>query len=271
VPRRNKTVLAQSTVLLTGATGGLGEALARALAARGARLLLTGRRQEVLDELAGELNATAWACDLASREQVAELAGRAVAAATDVLVANAAVPANGLLPDLTQDEIDRMLEVNLRAPIALARALAPSMIARGRGQMVFMSSLSGRAASPASSVYAATKFGLRGFGLSLRADLRPHGVGASVVMPGFVREAGMFAESGVKLPRVVGTSSPAEVVAAVLRAITEDRAELDVAPLSMRAGATFASVAPEVAAAVSRRLGSERIAAEMVEGQRDKR
>jgi short-subunit dehydrogenase len=271
VPRRNKTALAQSTVLLTGATGGLGEALGRALGAHGARLLLTGRRQERLDELAGELDATAWAYDLASREQVAELADRAIAAGTDVLVANAGVPANGLLPDLTQDEIDRMLEVNLRAPIALARALAPSMIARGRGHMVFMSSLSGKAAAPASSLYAATKFGLRGFGLSLRADLRPHGVGASVVMPGFVSESGMFADSGVKLPWGVGTSSPDEVVAAVLRAITEDRAELDVAPLPMRAGATFASVAPQVAAAVSRRLGSDRIAAEMVEGQRDKR
>ena len=88
-----------------------------------------------------------------------------------------------------------MLEVNLRAPIALARALAPAMIARGSGHIVFISSLAGKAAAPASSIYSATKFGLRGFALGLREDLRPHGVGVSVVLPGFIRDAGMFADA----------------------------------------------------------------------------
>ena len=124
-----------------------------------------------------------------------------------MLVANAGVPANGLLEELSQEQIDRMLEVNLRAPIALARALMPSMIERGSGHMVFMSSLSGKAASPASSLYAATKFGLRGFALALREDLHQHGIGVSVVLPGFIRDAGMFADSGVKLPPGVGTRS----------------------------------------------------------------
>jgi short-subunit dehydrogenase len=271
VSSRGRIRLADSTALVTGATGGLGEAIARSLAAHGVRLLLTGRRDEVLGKLARELNAQVLGCDLSVRADVSRLADEAVRAGTELLIANAGVPANGLLPDLTQEEIDGMLEVNLRAPIALARALAPSMIARERGHMVFVSSLSGKAASPASSLYGATKFGLRGFALSLRQDMRPHGVGVSVVMPGFVREAGMFADSGVQLPRRVGTSSPQDVVAGVLRAITQNRAEVDVAPLSLRAGAAFAAVAPGAAAAVSRRLGSERIAAEMAHGQRDKR
>ena len=92
-----------------------------------------------------------------------------------------------------------MLEVNLRAPIALARALAPGMVERHRGHLAFISSLSGKTASPASSVYSATKFGLRGFALGLREDLRRQRVGVSVVLPGFIREAGMFADSRATL------------------------------------------------------------------------
>ncbi len=264
-------MLAGRTALVTGATGGLGGAIARALAARGMQLMLTGRRQEVLDQLAQELGARTATCDLSAREQVARLGEEAIAAGVDVLVANAGLPANGLLEDLSQEQIDRMLEVNLRAPIALARALAPSMIQRGHGHIVFMSSLSGKAASPASSVYAATKFGLRGVALGLREDLRSHGVGVSVVLPGFISGAGMFADAGVRLPFGVGTKPSEDVAAAVIRAVTEDRAEVEVAPLNLRAGAAFASLWPGVAAAVSRRLGSHQVAADMVEAQLEKR
>ena len=189
----------------------------------------------------------------------------------DVLVANAALPASGVLTDLEPEEIDRMIEVNLRAPVALARALAPGMIERRRGHLVFISSLAGKAASPASSIYSATKFGLRGFALGLRADLAPHGVGVSVVLPGFISDAGMFAEAGIDLPSGVGTRSPEQVAAAVVRAVERDRAEIDVAPVSLRLGAAFASVAPGVAATVSRRLGSDRIATDLAAGQAHRR
>jgi short-subunit dehydrogenase len=164
-----------------------------------------------------------------------------------------------------------MLEVNLRAPIALARALSPGMIERRRGHMVFISSLAGKAASPASSIYSATKFGLRGFALGVREDLRPHGVGVSVVLPGFIRGAGMFAEAQVELPRGVGTRSPEQVAAAVIRAIEQNRAEVEIAPAGLRVAAGFAAVAPEVAASLSRRLGGDRIATDLAAGQVDKR
>jgi uncharacterized protein len=257
------------TVLLTGATGGIGHAIARVIADRSPDLILTGRRTEVLEPLAADLGARVVACDLARREDVERLIeqlGR-----VDVLIANAGVPASGLLIELTQDQIDRMLEVNLRAPIAVARALAPGMVERRRGHMVFVSSLSGRAVSPSSSVYSATKFGLRGFALGLREDLHPFGVGVSTVLPGFIRDAGMFADSRAKLPPGVGTRSPEEVARAVITAIERNRAELAVAPLTMRLGATIAGMAPGLAAAVSRRMGSERIAADIAAGQRDKR
>ena len=164
-----------------------------------------------------------------------------------------------------------MLDVNLRAPIALARALAPGMVERRRGHLVFVSSLSGKSANPASSLYSATKFGLRGFALSLREDLRHDGVGVSVVLPGFIRDAGMFAEAGVELPRGVGTRSPEDVATAVIPRSSDNRAEVDVAPLSLRLGASFASVAPELSATVARRLGSERASRDLAEGQRQKR
>ena len=261
--------LAGANVLLTGATGGIGQAIARALRRAGAGLVLTGRRADVLEPLAQEVSGRAIPCDLS----VADAPARLIDAAgqVDVLVANAALPATGMLTDLSQDDIDRMLEVNLRAPIALARALAPRMIERRRGHMVFVSSLSGRAANPASSIYSATKFGLRGFALGLREDMRPHGVGVSTVLPGFIRDAGMFAEARVELPRGIGTRSPEDVAAAVTHAIEHNAAEVDVAPLGLRLGARFASVAPELAAVVARRLGSQRVAHDMADGQRHKR
>ncbi len=258
--------LLSGNVLLTGATGGIGHAIARALASRGATLTLTGRRADVLEPLASELGARALACDLADREELRALIEQA--GEVDVLVANAGVPGTGDLTELTQDEIDSMLEVNLRAPIALARALVPSMVERGRGQLVFVSSLSGKVTQPASSMYSATKFGLRGFALALRQDLRGRGVGVSLIAPAFIRDAGMFAEAGIKLPPGVGTRSPQDVAAAVVRTIERDRAEIDVAPLSLSAGARIAMVAPQLAAWFSRLMGNDRIATDLAEGHR---
>ncbi|HEV2998650.1 MAG TPA: SDR family NAD(P)-dependent oxidoreductase [Solirubrobacteraceae bacterium] len=257
------------SVLLTGATGGIGQAIARSMGARGAKLILTGRRTDVLEPLARELDARTLAVDLSVRSELDGLIEQA--GEVDILIANAALPAAGRLETFTMEEIDRALEVNLRAPIALAHALAPEMIARGRGHLLFMSSLSGKAATPGSALYNASKYGLRGFASALRADLRTSGVGVSAIFPGFIRDAGMFADSGVKLPAGVGTRSPQDVAAAVLQAIERNRGEIDVAPLSLRASTVFAGVAPELAASVARKLGSEDIARAMEAGQRYKR
>jgi short-subunit dehydrogenase len=99
--------LVSGNALVTGATGGIGQAVVRAFAARGARLILTGRRAEVLEPLAQEVSGRALGCDLARREDVDRLIADAVAAEVDVLVANAALPASGLLTDLTHEEMPR--------------------------------------------------------------------------------------------------------------------------------------------------------------------
>jgi short-subunit dehydrogenase len=256
-------------VLITGASGGIGQALARAFAAAGGAVTLSGRRSELLVPLAQELGGTALRADLAAAGGVAELA--AAAGEIDILVANAGLPASGLLTELTQAQIDVMLDVNLRAPIALARAFAPSMIARRRGHIVLMSSLSGRAAAPASSIYSGTKFGLRGFGLALRQDLRADRVGVSVILPGFISDAGMFADTGERLPPGVGTKTPEQVAEATLKAVRRNRAEIGVAPLGMLIGSDLASVAPALAARAQRLAGGGAVARRIADRQRDKR
>lgn len=259
-----------STVLLTGATGGLGHALARALHARGGELILTGRRAEVLGPLAAELDgARTLAVDLSEPAELDRLVREA--GEVDILVANAGLPATGRLESFTLAEIDRALAVNLRAPMALAHALGPSMIERGRGHLSFMSSLNGKVATPQTAVYNATKFGLRGFAAALRSDLRANGVEVSAVFPGFIRDAGFFADSGVKLPPGVGTRSPQDVARAVISAIEHNRGEVDVAPLTLRLGSAFAGLAPEVAATINRKMGADKIAGELAEGNASKR
>jgi short-subunit dehydrogenase len=257
------------TVLLTGASGGIGGAVARALTVRGATVVLTGRRAGELDALAGELRGRAIVADLlepGAPERLLEEAGD-----VDVLVSNAGLPASGELTTFSIAEIDRALAVNLRAPVVLARLLAERMTARGEGHLVFVSSLSGKAASPHSSLYAATKYGLRGFSLGLRQDLEEHGVGVSCIFPGIVRGAGMFADSGATLPPGVGTSTPEDVARGIIRAIERNRAEVDVAPLALRAGANIAGLAPGTSWTVQKRLGATGIARSIADGQREKR
>lgn len=254
-------------VLLTGATGGLGRAIAASLAGRGAKLLLSARKAEALQELAGELPGEghrALPADLAEPGAAEQLA--AAAGEVDALVANAGLQGAGPLTDFAPEEVGRALRVNLEAPMLLARALCPAMVERGSGHLVFVASLAGKAASPQSSVYNATKFGLRGFALGLRTDLAPKGVGVSLVSPGFVREAGMFADSGAKPPPGLGTATPEQVAEAVLRAVERDRVEVAVAPLPQRALAHFALVSPRVAVRAQSGSTGQRAAEEIASG-----
>jgi short-subunit dehydrogenase len=259
------------TVLVTGATGGIGAAIARALHERGASLVLTGRRTEVLDQLSERLGerVEVVAADLADRDDVARLCDRA--REVDVLVANAALPASGRIDDFTPEEIDRALDVNLRAPMQLARAAVPEMTGRDSGHLTFISSMAGKVASPGSSLYSSTKFGLRAFASALRQDLHASGVGVTTVFPGFVRDAGMFADADVKLPAGVGSVTPEQVAEAVVRGIEHDKGEIAVAPVMMRGGALIAALSPSFSARVQRRLGGAELSDAIARGQADKR
>jgi uncharacterized protein len=262
--------LEQSTVLVTGATGGIGRAIARALHQRGATVVLTARRINMLDEIARELGdrVEVVGADLSNRPDVERLGQRAD---LDVLVANAAVPAAGRLQTFTTRELDRAIDVNVRAPMQLTLALLPHMLERGSGHLVYVSSLAGKVASSGSSVYSATKFALRGFGYSLSEELRETGVGVTTVFPGFIREAGMFHDSGAKLPRGFSTRTPEDVAKAVLEGIDRNRAEIDVAPFTQSSGARFFGISPPVISRITRMLGADGVREQLEVGQRDKR
>jgi short-subunit dehydrogenase len=261
-------------VLLSGATGGLGRAIAAQLVGDGARLVLSSRKKEELQELARSLPGGARrhkvvVADLAKPGAASKLVRDA--GNVDALVANAALPATGQLETFTKPELERALRVNFESPIMMARELAPKLAKKKEGHLVFIASLAGKVGSPRSSLYNATKFGLRGFAFGLREDLHPKNVGVSIVSPGFVRDAGMFADSQAPPPPGLGTTTPKKVARAVSRAIRRNRNEITVAPRRQRALVEFGYRHPGVAATFQRRGGADRMADELAAGQRDKR
>ena len=260
-----------TTALLTGATGGLGRAIAEALAAKGATLVLSSRKGDELEQLAGSLPGSGHrtaVSDLAEEGEALRLLE--AAGDIDILVANAGLPASGRLDDFTQDQIGRALRVNLESPVRMTRELLPRFIDRNSGHFVYVSSISGKAATARASLYAATKFGLRGFAFCLREDLRPTAVGVSVISPGAIADAGMFADSKAAAPPLMGTGKPEQVGKAVVDAIEHDRGEITVAPLRQRMLSRFAVNAPELSGRVAGQMAT-RVADEIAAGQTDKR
>jgi short-subunit dehydrogenase len=258
------------TVLLTGASSGLGPYIARRLRQSGAKFVLSARNEEALDRLAKELGESrVIVADLSKSGEPERLAGEA--GDVDILVSNAGVPASGRLATLKVEHLDRAIAVNLRAGLVLAQALAPAMLKKKEGHIVFMSSVAGKVPSPGFSVYNATKFGIRGFGLALREELWGTGVGVSVICPTFVNEAGMWAETGLKANPMAGEVSPAKVAEAVWRAIVQNRAEVDVMPIQLRAGIKIMAVAPGLFAAVARSSGATKPNETVEDRQKHKR
>ena len=247
-------------VLVTGAAGGLGSAITRQLANRGAVPIVSGRNVAALEALAADVGGEVVIADLSRRSDLDQLIE--VALGCDVLVANAGIGGDRSLPEATVEHIDDVIDVNLRAPIVLATTFAQHKVAAGEpGHIVMIGSLAGLVATPGSRMYNATKFGLRGFALSLRQDLDDTTVGVSIVEPGFIRDAGMFADGDIELPAVVRTKSPADVADAVIEAIETDRGEIFVSPIELRLSATFGTIAPAISAAVQRKLGAKQISA----------
>lgn len=181
--------------LVTGASSGIGTAVARRLAADGTHLVLVARDLPRLDRLAIELRqrhrveVEVLVADLADDAATA-VACRRLAAAdapVDLLVANAGFGTGGRFHELPLDREEAEIRVNLLAPVRLTHAALGAMVPRGRGTVVFVSSLAGLVPAPRSATYAATKAYLNSFGESLHEELKGTGVGCTVVLPGFTR------------------------------------------------------------------------------------
>jgi len=258
------------TVLLTGASTGLGPHIARRLRREGARFVLSARNEEALSKLAKELGeARVVVADLSQPGEPERLAKEA--GEVHVLVSNAGVPASGPLVTFKVEHIDRAIAVNLRAGIVLARELAPAMVERKEGHMVFMASVAGKVPSPGFTVYTATKFGIRGFALALREELWGTGVGVSAISPIFVSEAGMWAETGLKANPMAAEVRPEQVAEAVLTAITRNKAEVDVVRLPLRVSLKVHAVAPNLFMSVLRSSGAARSSDAAGDRQKSKR
>jgi short-subunit dehydrogenase len=256
------TTIRGAHALVTGGSRGLGPHIARALAGEGARLTLTARSAEALgavaEELGGEANGVhaiaADVCDAASREKLLEEA-ESTLGPIDILVNNAGMEWIVPYTDLPPDLIDTMVRTNLTAPLILSRLVLEGMIERGRGHVVMISSLGGKKGSPYSATYAATKAGLIAWTSGIRTELRGTGVSASVISPGFVSEAGMFADREQKAPWLMGTSTPEAVARAVLRAVQRDVFEIIVNPGPVRLGLVFEHLSPGFARWVLEKAG----------------
>lgn len=266
--RTNATVssLRHSAALVTGATGALGRAIAAALAGEGAQLALTGRRADALRDLAAALPAVDGAphapvvADLRDPAAVASLVERSEQAVgpLDVIVHNAAVDRPAAYDRLTAAEIEEIVAVNLGAPLELTRRALPGMLARGRGHVVVISSLSGYAGTAYQAPYAATKGALNALVQSLRAEYADRPVRFSLVAPGSVAGDGMFARAqsaGVLVPRALGLTTAGAVARAVVRAITTDAPQTIVHPGPIRSSLALGMLAPRTAERLTARLG----------------
>jgi short-subunit dehydrogenase len=255
--------------LLTGAGGGLGSEMARALGREGVQLALSGRGEAALRRLAAELAESGVRCvtlpaDLSDREQVGGLVARAEDALgpLDILVNNAAVEVCSSFDALGDDDIERMVQVNLTAPLLLSRDATAGMCERGGGHVVFVSSLSGHAGTAFQSPYAATKGALITLSRSLRAEYIDSPVRFSVISPGSVAGRGMFARGqseGIRVPRALRLTTPQAVSRSLVEAIRSDAPEAIVYPGPIRPALVLGLFAPRLAERLNERLGLGRL------------
>lgn len=204
--------LSGKCALVTGASGGIGEAIAVALHAQGATVTVSGTRRERLDELAGRLGVRVHIapCDLRNRAQVAALVPQAETAMgqLDILVNNAGVTKDNLFMRMKDEEWDDVLAINLTAAFVLCRAALKTMMRRRAGRIINISSISGVFGNPGQGNYSASKAGLVGMTKSLAREVASRGITANCIAPGFI-ETPMTSALNEKQAEAIVASIPA--------------------------------------------------------------
>ena len=180
------------SALVTGASGGIGGAIARAFAGAGARVALSGTRTEALEALAGEIaNAVILPCNLSDPAATSDLVGRAEEAlgGLDILVSNAGLTRDGLLMRMKDEDWETVLNVNLGAYFRLARASMRSMMRRRYGRIIAITSVVGVTGNPGQTNYAASKAGMIGFSKALAQEVASRNITVNCIAPGFIQTA----------------------------------------------------------------------------------
>lgn len=248
--------------LLTGGSKGLGTYIARYLAKEGVNLALTARSEEGLKATADDVsrenvNVKIYPGDITDhsfRESLLKDIKKDFGP-LDILVNNAGMEWVSSYTALSPDYIEKMIQTNLIAPMLLTRLALPDMLAQGSGHLVTMSSLGGKKGSPYSATYAATKAGLIEWTSGIREELRETGVGVSVICPGFVSEAGMFAVYNKSAPKITGESKPEKVAEAVVKAIKKDIFEITINPGSTFPMKILEAINPSIMTWIFRKTG----------------
>ncbi len=214
--------------LVTGASRGIGAATARELARRGYALVLAARSADALMQLAGELTRTGVPAlpvpaDLGQPDEVQRLARIALEqfGRVDVLVHNAGIGSSQrTIARMHEGEAERLLQINLHAPIALTRALLPGMLEQRSGAVIFVASVAAHIAIPRSALYSTSKHGMHSFATALRREVRRHGVGVTIVSPGFI-DTDM-----TKTLRFIPKAPPEQVARVIADAVERPRREV---------------------------------------------
>lgn len=246
-----------AVVVVTGASRGLGEVIAKRLAAAGCRLALVARDARKLavvrEACPGSVAISADVTRPDDRERLLGEAERALGP-IDGLVNNAGIEITEGVLHQSDAEVEATLATNLVAPIALTRLVLPGMLARRRGAIANVSSMSGKGATPYNSIYAAAKHGLNGFTASVAIELAGSGVHVGVVCPGFVSGAGMWAGTGLRAPWVLREVTPDAVAEGVVQ-VLGGASEVLVTSGPIRPLLAFQELFPALKAPLMERLG----------------
>jgi short-subunit dehydrogenase len=255
-----------ATVVVTGASAGIGRATALAFARQGATVVAAARREERLRELVAEIEqrggrGLAVRCDVSEPEDIDDLRAKVEAAygRCDVLVNNAGIPGGGRFTDLTVEQIERIVRVDYLGVLYCTKAFLPMMLRAGRGHIVNVASLAGRFATPGASVYASAKHAVVAFSEALHFEVAPQGVSVTTVNPGFVSTEGFpyrNKHTGHPARWLLRVMRPQEVAEAIVGVVKSGKApEVSVPrwPASLQA---VRVLAPPVYRAVLRRVAS---------------
>lgn len=250
------------TALVTGASSGMGRILARRLAEKGANLVLVARRKWLLESLAEEIEASGRQamvapCDVSDRSGMRAVGEQALKrfGAVDLLVNNAGYGHHRPFLRWDLDDQERMMRVNFLGSLYLTHQLAPSMVARRRGWIVFIASGAGRIGVPDESAYSASKFAMVGLAETLMMELAPHGVHVLTVYPGAVRTSFFDDEAWARMAPVEKRLmlEPEPVVEAILRALEKGKQELTL-PRTVALGYVARALVPRL-----QRYGTARV------------